>query len=297
MTSATQFVEANGITIAYQSFGDSADPPMVMVMGLGAQMIVWPDEMCQDLATRGHYVVRFDNRDAGESTHFHDSPVSVLDIVLGGRRLPYQVTDMAKDTIGLINALGLGSVHLVSSSMGGFISQTVALLAPAAVKTLTLIQTSTGSLRVGHPSWRVMVNAARQRVPQDQEAAVAEIVASTRLTSSPGYPYDEEWVLDIIRRSNERSYDPDGYFRQTAAARSQADRTRLLARITAPTLVMHGLADPLISASGGIAVARAIPGAKFIGFWGMGHDLPRALWPVFVDEICALTAIDSVPAS
>jgi pimeloyl-ACP methyl ester carboxylesterase len=297
MTSATQFVRANGITIAYQSFGDPADAPMVMVMGLGAQMIVWPDEMCQDLAARGHYVVRFDNRDAGESTHFHGSPVSVLDIILGGRRVPYQITDMAQDTIGLINALELGPVHLVSSSMGGFISQSVALLAPAVVKTLTLIQTSTGSLLVGHPSWRVMVDAARQRVPQDQEAAVAEIVASTRKTSSPGYPYDEEWVLDIVRRSNERSYDPDGYFRQLAAARSQANRTRLLARISAPTLVMHGLSDPLISASGGLAVARAIPGARFIGFWGMGHDMPRELWPVFTDEICALTAVDSVPAS
>jgi pimeloyl-ACP methyl ester carboxylesterase len=214
----------------------------------------------------------------------------LADIVVRRKPPPYSIGDMAADVAGLIDGLGLGAVHLVGASMGGFIAQTVALEHAARVRTLTLMMTSTGSRRVGQPRPRVYARLLRRRVSGDRPAAIAAAVETFRLIGSHGFAFDEQYVQDIAGRSWDRGYDPDGFRRQLAASASQPNRTADLRRVTVPTLVIHGLHDPLVAASGGLAVARAIPDSRFVGFSGMGHDLPRVLWPEFVREIAALAA-------
>jgi pimeloyl-ACP methyl ester carboxylesterase len=175
--------------------------------------------------------------------------------------------------------------------MGGFIAQAVALEHAARVRTLTLMMTSTGSRRVGQPKPWVYGRLLRRRAAGDRPAAIAAAVQTFRLIGSHGFAFDEQYVQDVAARSWDRGYDPDGYRRQLAASTSQPNRTADLRRITVPSLVIHGLEDPLVAPSGGLAVARAIPGSRFVGFSGMGHDLPRELWPEFVREIAALAAL------
>jgi pimeloyl-ACP methyl ester carboxylesterase len=285
-------VAANGIELAYETFGDAGAPPVVLVMGLATQMIAWPDELCGGLARCGLFVIRFDNRDVGESTHLRNlTPPPLADIVVRRRPPPYAIGDMANDVAGLIDGLGLGQVHLVGASMGGFIAQVVALQHADRVRTLTLMMTSTGSRRVGQPRPRVYARLLRPPVAADRFAAMAAAVQTFRLIGSPGFAFDEAYVRDLAGRSWDRGYDPAGRRRQLAASVSQHDRTAELRRLTVPALVMHGLHDPLVAPSGGLAIARAIPGSRFVGFSGMGHDLPRALWPEFVREMAALTAL------
>jgi len=284
-------VVANGIELAYETFGDASAPPVVLIMGLATQMIAWPDELCEGLAQSGLFVVRFDNRDVGESTHLRNLPPPRLaDILVRRRPPPYSIGDMAADVAGLLDRLGLGQVHLVGASMGGYIAQAVALEHPERVRTLTLMMTSTGSRRVGQPKPRVYARLLRRRVAGDRPAAIAAAVETFRLIGSHGFAFDEQYIRDLAGRSWDRGYDPDGARRQLAASASQPNRTADLRRITAPTLVIHGLHDPLVAPSGGLAIARAIPDSRFVGFSGMGHDLPRALWPEFVREIAALAA-------
>jgi pimeloyl-ACP methyl ester carboxylesterase len=295
MTEVTRHTQgrlaANGIELAYETFGEAQDPPVVLVMGLATQMIGWPDHLCQDLASRGHFVVRFDNRDVGRSTHFDDTPPpGLIDIIVRRRPPPYGIEDMAEDVVGLLDALGLAATHLVGASMGGFIAQTVALRHPDRLRSLTLIMTSTGSRRVGQPRPRLYPRLLRRRVITDRSAAVSAAIETFRLIGSNGYPFDEEYMRDVAGRSWDRGYDPAGYRRQLAASTAQSNRGPALSNITVPTLVMHGLHDPLVAPSGGLAIAKAIPHARFIGFSGMGHDLPRALWPAFVREIAAVAA-------
>lgn len=292
-TVSTQTVAANGLEIAYETFGRPADPALVLIMGLGTQMIAWPDEMCRDLADRGRFVVRYDNRDCGLSTHLAGIPApSIGEIVMRRRPPPYRIDDMAADCVGLIDALGLSRVELVGASMGGFIAQTVALQHPERIRTLTLMMTSTGSRLVGQARPKLAPRLLRRRAAaSDRAAAGAMVVETFGLIGSGGYPRDEDYLRDLGARSYDRSYDPAGYLRQLAAVTAQPDRTRDLSRITVPTLVLHGLHDPLVRFSGGVALARAIPGARLVGFSGMGHDLPRALWPVFVNEITELAEV------
>ena len=285
-------VAANGMELAYETFGDASAPPVVLIMGLATQMIAWPDELCEGLARDGLFVVRFDNRDVGESTHLRNLPPPRLaDIVVRRRPPPYSIGDMAADVAGLLDSLGLGQVHLVGASMGGFIAQTVALEHPDRVRTLTLMMTSTGSRRVGQPRPRIYARLLRRRVAAGRPAAIAATVETFRLIGSPGFVFDEQYIRDLAGRSYDRGYDPVGSRRQLAASVSQPNRTADLRRITVPALVIHGLHDPLVAPSGGLAIARAIPDSRFAGFSGMGHDLPRALWPEFVREIAALTAL------
>jgi pimeloyl-ACP methyl ester carboxylesterase len=291
----TARMSTNGIDLAYDTFGDRLDPPVLLVMGLGTQMIAWPEPFCRGLAGQGFFVVRFDNRDVGESTHLDGLPApSPIAIALHRRRPSYRLEDMAADTIGLISGLGLGPVHLVGASMGGFISQLVALQAPDLVSSLTLIMTSTGARRVGRTSRAVVAAVLRPKPAATREQAIEASFSMFELIRSPGYPFDAENVRDVAGRSYERGYDAAGAKRQLAAVVSQGDRTGALARITAPTLVMHGLSDPLVAISGGIAVAKAIPGARFVAFHGMGHDLPSELWPTFIAEIAALAGAEGV---
>jgi pimeloyl-ACP methyl ester carboxylesterase len=283
---------ANGIELAYETFGGADEPPVVLVMGLATQMIAWPDEMCEGLAGRGHFVIRFDNRDVGGSTHLQNVPPPRLaDVILRRRPPPYVIGDMAKDVVGLLDGLGLDDIHLVGASMGGFIAQTVALEHADRVRTLTLIMTSTGSRLVGQPRPRIYARLLRRRVIADRSAAISAAVEIFRLIGSHGYAFDEEYLRDIAGRSWDRGYDPAGYLRQLAATATQPNRTAALRRIAVPALVIHGLHDPLVAPSGGLAIAKAIPNSRFVGFSGMGHDLPRPLWPELVREIAALAAL------
>jgi pimeloyl-ACP methyl ester carboxylesterase len=282
-------VPANGIEIAYETFGERGGPPLVLVMGLGTQMLAWPDELCEDLADRGHFVVRFDNRDVGLSTHLKGVRApSVAALVAKRARPPYTVDDMADDALGLIDALDVGPVHLVGASLGGFIAQTAAIRRQDRLKSLTLIMTSTGSRRVGQADPRLITRLLQRPPIADREAAMHAVVETFRAIGSKGYPLDEQRLREVGARSFERGYDPGGYRRQLAAVIAQANRTEQLRGISVPTLVMHGLHDPLVAPSGGIALARRIRGSRFIGFNGMGHDLPRELWPEFADHISAL---------
>ena len=281
-------VRANGIDIAYEGFGDPQDPPVVLVMGLGTQMLGWPDDFCQDLADRGHHVLRFDNRDTGLSTHLDHLPVPTITDVLLRRNAPYSIDDMAQDVVGLVDALDLGRVHLVGASLGGSVCQAVAVHSPQRLRSLTLIMSSTGSRRVGQPSPRLLPLLVHRPEITSPDEAVAAFLRMFRRIGSPGYPLDEEHLRELATRSWERGLDRAGYRRQLAASSTQPDRTRALSRLDLPTLVVHGLDDPLVRVSGGLALARAIPRSTFVGLQGMGHDLPRQLRPVLARQIAAL---------
>ena len=285
MLPQTERASANGIELAYQSFGDPAQPTVLLIMGLGTQMIAWPDQMCQALADLGYHVVRYDNRDVGESTWMQGRAPSVVRVALRREQPVYQLTDMAADAIGLLDALGIDQANVVGASLGGFIAQTVALERPDRLLSLTLMMTSTGSKLVGRPQPALARQLMRSRDVPDRAAAINATVAVFTEISSPGYPRDEEELRRLVEVSYDRGFNPAGRLRQLTAAVVQPNRTKRLGQITAPTLVMHGLADPLINPNGGLALAEAIPGAKFVGFSGMAHDLPRPLVPTFVSEI------------
>jgi pimeloyl-ACP methyl ester carboxylesterase len=284
----TQYAAANGLKLAYETFGSPDDAPILLVMGLGTQMIAWPDEFCQEIADRGFHVIRYDNRDSGLSTHLDELPTPTRVDLLRRRTPPYKVSDMARDALGLLDALGIESAHVVGASMGGYIAQTLAGLFPDRVRSLTLIMTSTGSRLVGYPAPRLVTQLLRRRNVRTREEAQDVAVQTFRLIGSKGFAFDEARTRDVAGRSYDRSTDRRGYFRQLWAIVAQPNRTRFLRRIAVPTLVMHGMNDPLVNVSGGVALAKAIPNAEFIGFAGMGHDLPRPLWSRFANEICAV---------
>lgn len=296
MTTST--VRANGIDLAYETFGDPGNPPMLLIMGLGTQMIGWPDPFCADLAARGYYVVRYDNRDVGLSTHLREARApSLTDTVLRRADPPYTITDMADDAVGLLDALGLGTAHVVGVSMGGFIAQTVVLDHRSRVRSLTLIMTSTGSRLVGNPKPQVFAALTRRRGVADRSTAQQTAVEFYRIIGSKGYAFDEEYLCEVAGRSYDRAHDPGGYIRQLSAIMSQPDRTSDLRRLDVPALVMHGLDDPLVAPSGGLALAKALRGSRFVGFEGVGHDLPRDLWGDYADNIESLAArADRPPA-
>ena len=268
-----------GITLCYETFGDEFAPPLLLIMGLGTQMIGWPDEFCRQLADRGFYVVRFDNRDSGRSTQIKGRAPSLAQLAL--RRIQpvlYTLSDMAGDTAGLIRELGIEPAHVVGASMGGMIAQTLAAEHPGAVRSLVSIMSNTGSRLNGNPSfaiYRFWLN----RPPQDQESYIARAEQIFGVIGSRGLPQDVEEHRRIARLSWERGYDPAASGRQLGAIYASGNRTRQLRMIKAPTLVIHGSKDPMVSHSGGVATARAIPGARLITIKGMGHDLPAAAWP------------------
>lgn len=287
----TLLTRSNGIDIAYETFGRPHDPPVLLIMGLGTQMIAWPEAMCEELADRGHFVVRFDNRDVGLSTHLHEERApGLVDVVLRRKAPPYTIDDMARDALGLMDSLGVEQAHVVGASMGGFIAQSVALQRPRSIRSLTLMMTSTGSRRVGNPKAQLFSRLAKGRVVADKQAAQARAIETFRIIGSRGYAFDEEYLADLAGRSYERAHDPGGYMRQLAAITAQPDRTNQLRRLTLPALVMHGFDDPLVSVSGGLALAKALRNSTFVGFSGMGHDLPRELWSEYVQHISSVAA-------
>jgi pimeloyl-ACP methyl ester carboxylesterase len=282
----THRARVGAIEIAYETLGAPDDPPMLLIMGLGTQMLGWPDEFCQLLAARGLYVIRFDNRDIGLSTHLHDAPApDVMAAVAGdARSASYTLTDMAADAAGLMDALALTSAHVVGASLGGMVAQTLAIEHPRRVRSLTSIMSTTGDRRVGAPT---EAGAAALMAPpaRDRDGAIERALNSARTIGSPGFPLDEQAVRDRASRSFDRAFDPPGVARQLVAVLASPDRTPQLRELAVPTLVIHGADDALIGVSGGRATAAAIPDAELVIIEGMGHDLPRAVWPELAGHI------------
>ena len=283
-----QYAAVNGLKIAYETFGSADNPPVLLIMGLGTQMIAWPDEMCREIADRGYWVIRYDNRDIGLSTHLDDLPVPSMTDLLLRRKPAYKVSDMAADGVGLLDELGIDSAHVVGASMGGFIAQIIAGKYPDRVRSLTLIMTSTGSRLVGYPRPNLIRHLLARRTVNDRAGAEQAVLDTFALIGSKGFAFDEDYLRDLAGRSYDRSFDRRGYMRQLAAVMAQPNRTKYLKELDVPTLVMHGLDDPLVNVSGGLALAKHIRGATFVGFKGMGHDLPRELWPRYAEEICTI---------
>jgi pimeloyl-ACP methyl ester carboxylesterase len=278
-------IEANGITIEYDVQGEGE--PLLLVMGLGAQLIHWPSDFVDLLLAEGFQVIRFDNRDIGLSTEFDWVPPSRSRsaAALLARRRPkagYLIADMAADAAGLLGALGVGPAHVVGASMGGMIAQTMAIEHPGAVRSLTSIMSNTGNNRHGLPHRRVLIKLSRLGAPTIEDAEESSLTVF-RLVAGP--TADEELFRQLTRAGLERSFRPMGVLRQAAAIVASPDRTPGLRRIHVPSLVIHGLADPLVRPSGGIATARAIPGSRLLMFPEMGHDMPRMRWPEMVTAI------------
>jgi pimeloyl-ACP methyl ester carboxylesterase len=279
---------ANGIQLAYQTFGDPADPAVLMIMGLGVQMLGWDAELCELLAGRGLHVVRFDNRDVGRSTKITGGPpANVLAAVAGDfSSASYTLDDMAEDCAGLLDHLEIERAHLAGASQGGMIAQTLAIRRPERVLSLTSIMSTTGDPSVGQPHPEALP-ALLTPSPRDREEFVEYVVRAWRVIGSPGFDADEDALRLLASASYDRGIHPEGTARQLLAILASGDRTDALRRLGVPTTVIHGTDDPLIDVSGGKATAEAIPGAELVLIEGMGHDLPRALWPRFVDLIVA----------
>jgi len=277
------------IDIAYERLGDPESPPVLLLMGLGTQMLGWPDGFCSALAARGVHVIRFDNRDIGLSTHLTDAPMPDVSAALLGdaSSASYRLSDMAADTVGLLDSLGLDSVHLVGASMGGMIAQTAAIEHPDRVRSLTSIMSTTGDPSVGQPTRRAL--AALLSPPAATRAeAIDRTVSIVRVIGSPGFDLDEAELRWRTGLAYDRSNDPVGVARQLVAIAASGDRTTALRSVSVPTLVLHGADDPLVDVSGGQATARAIPGAELVVFGGMGHNLPRELWAEIARHIAEL---------
>ncbi len=277
---------ANGIEICYETFGEPTDPPLLLVMGLGGQMILWEEPFCEGLAERGFYVIRFDNRDVGLSTKFDEAPVPDIQKALEGQAIeaPYTLWDMAADAVGLLDALNIERAHVVGMSMGGMIVQCMAIRFPERLRSMTSIMSTTGAPDVGQPTPEAL-EALLAPPPASREEAIEQGVRTWRVIGSPAYPREEGELRALVARAYDRSFYPQGTARQLAAILATGDRTAALREVRVPTLVIHGEDDPLVPVSGGRATAEAIPGAKLLTFPGMGHDLPRPLWPQILDAI------------
>jgi pimeloyl-ACP methyl ester carboxylesterase len=283
----------NGIDIAYVTSGNPADPTLLLVMGLGAQLIAWPEGFVDQLTARGFFTVRFDNRDSGLSTKFEGTPDYMA--LFGGDRssAPYRIEDMAEDAVALLTALGLDGVHVVGASMGGMITQAMVIAHPDRFLSACSIMSTTGDVTVGAPTPEAVAGLLRPRASNRAEAIAASLEGS-RVISSPGFPFDTDLMTRRAAAAYDRNYCPEGTGRQLAAILAAADRTEGLERVKLPFLVIHGEEDPLVTVSGGKATAAAVPGSKLILIPGMGHDLPEAVWGQIIDAIVANTALAAV---
>ena len=290
-------VRANGIRLEVEDHGPSTGEPLVLIMGLGMQLVAWHEDFVQRLVERGFRVIRFDNRDIGLSHDFDH--LGVPNLALEAMKLavglpvhgPYTLADMADDTAGLLDALGIRRAHVCGASMGGMVAQQLAARHPSRVKSLTLMMTSSGARRLPGPSLRVRsAMLARPADPATFDGIVAHYVALYKLIGSPGYPSGDAWLQQRLAMSVRRSYRPRGAARQLAAIAADGDRTPLLGQVRAPTQVLHGLEDPLVPVAAGRDLATRIAGARLDIVEGMGHDLPIALWPRFVEAIGAAAA-------
>jgi len=284
------FVSANGLTLCYETFGDPANPPMLLIMGMGAQMVGWDDEFCEALAARGFRVIRFDNRDAGKSTRFDHAGVPDVASAMTRAWLrmpvsaPYLLDDMASDVVGLLDALHIEKAHLVGASMGGGIAQILATHRPQRVLSLTSIMSTTGDSALPPPEPQAMA-AVFQRPPADLHRYVEHYVQTWRILRAGEFP--EEGPRDRARaaRNHARGLNPAGAARQLLAILASGSRRRALHNVSAPTMVIHGDADPLVPLAAGVDTAEHIAGAELLVLEGMGHALPMRLWPRIIDGI------------
>ena len=288
------FARNGDVEIYFETAGDRSDPPVLFVMGLGAQLIAWPDEWCQAFVDAGRFVVRFDNRDCGLSTKLQGVTVDLPAVMAAWSgdgpmpAVPYRLSDMAADAVAVLDELGIDRADIVGASLGGMIVQSMAIEHPTRVRSLTSIMSTTGE-----PAFYQSVPEVRallfQPVPDDRDGIVAASVERGRAMSSPRY-FDPDEAAARTAAAYDRSYFPEGILRQTAAIRASGSREEALRRLDVPTLVIHGRADTLILPSGGERTAELVPGANLFLVHDMGHDLPRPLWPLLTDLILSHTA-------
>jgi pimeloyl-ACP methyl ester carboxylesterase len=285
-TAGEQLARVGEIELCHQTFGADDAPALLLVMGLGSQMVMWEDDFCEALAERGYRVIRFDNRDVGHSTILTHAPVPTrVQLLLRDRRAAsYSLGDMAGDAAGLLDHLQVRQAHVVGASMGGMISQQLAIDHPDRVRSLVSIMSTTGSRRVGQPH-PVMLPRLLRRPSRGREGYIADFIATFTAIGSRRYPPDPERLRKLGELCWDRGYHPAGTARQLAAISSAPDRTKRLGGVRIPVTVIHGDEDRLVMPSGGRATARAIPGARLLVLPGMGHDMPRELWPQILDAI------------
>jgi pimeloyl-ACP methyl ester carboxylesterase len=292
--SEEQFVTtSDGVELCFQTFGDPADEAALLIMGLGGPMTWWDPDFCTVLASKGFFVIRFDNRDTGKSSKIRHR-IRRPDVVKAflGRPVhaPYTLSTMGEDALAILDELGIARAHLCGVSMGGMIAQTLAAHHPDSVLSLTSIMSNTGNFWTGQPAPRLLpIFLSRPR--GGREESVERVVKVFKTIGSRGLPQDLDAIRDMAERSYDRDHDPNGPGRQLAAIIASGDRTKELRTISAPTLVIHGTDDRLVGPTGGRATARAIPNAKILKIKGMGHDLPRAAWPQMLDAIAATAAL------
>jgi len=285
-------VSANGIEIEYDTFGPSEGDPLLLIMGLGAQMTLWDEEFCEMLGELGHRTIRFDNRDVGLSTWFDDvglpDMVRLMIAAAQGESVssPYTLFDMADDAAGLLDALSIESAHIVGASMGGMIAQALAIRHPQRMRSLVSIMSSTG--HPDSPQAKPEVMAKLMAPPPDtREGRIEQMVDLWRTIGSPGFQTDDDRIRERSGRDFDRAFHPEGTVRQMAAIVTNGSREEHLAEVNVPTLVIHGDADPLVPPGCGERTAQAIPGASLLMIEGMGHDLPPQLFRRISDAIAA----------
>lgn len=284
--------KANGIELVYDAFGDPLAPPLLLIMGLACQMLAWDDDFCAMLAARGYRVIRFDNRDIGLSTKFNHAgapdPGALIACSVMGLPVsaPYLLSDMANDTVGLLDALGIDSAHVVGSSMGGAIAQLVAIRHPARLRTLTSIMATSGAPGLPRPSAEAIA-VLLTPTPTERDAYIQRYLRVWKLLRAGEFPLDDARDPERAARLHARGVNPPGIARQLAAIIASGSRQEQLSSVRAPTLVIHGAADPLVPLACGVDVARSVPGAELSIIEGMGHALPIAMWPRIVSTIAA----------
>ena len=281
---------ANGIEIVYDMFGDSDKPPVLLIIGLGQQMIAWDKEFCTQIAARGYWVIRFDNRDTGLSTKLNKVKIPnmavVFEAMIKGKPVdsPYSLLDMADDAVGLLDALGIESAHVVGESMGGMIAQRMVIHHTDRVRTLTSIMSSTGEPGLPPPTPAAM-DILANRPPTDREGYIEDYVERWRVLNGQKLPYDEEASRKLAARIFDRGLNPPGFARQLTAVIADGSRKQTLRSVTVPTLVIHGDADPLVPVECGIDTANSIAGSELLIIEGMGHTFPRQVWVKVIDAI------------
>jgi pimeloyl-ACP methyl ester carboxylesterase len=287
-------LEANGIEIEYESFGDPHSMPLLLIGGLGSQLLSWDEPFCEQLRDRGFYVIRYDNRDAGLSTKMEAAGEPDVMAAIGGNANPaYHLDDLAADAAGVLSALGIGAAHVVGVSMGGFIAQLVAINHPDRVLSLTSIMSGPGG-EDGVPPDPEGADVLMRIPPPTREARIEHGVWSRKTLKGSGDPFDEAMETRQVERAYDRSYYPVGTARQLVAILAAESRLEKLGRIRVPTLVIHGTDDVLVPVENGRKVAKAIPGARLLEFEHMGHNLPERVWPQIFDAIEELTRQTSV---
>jgi pimeloyl-ACP methyl ester carboxylesterase len=288
---------SNGHEICFETFGDPDHPALLLTMGLATQMLGWHEEFCAELAGRGFHVIRYDNRDVGRSQRMDGRVPTLLQLLRRDKRAAtYTLEDMAADAVGLLDHLRIEAAHVVGASMGGMIAQTMAARHPERVLSLVSMMSNSGKRWSGEPPLR-LYTVLLKSPPRDRAGYADHAVWVFSKIGSPGFDRDEEDLRRIAGMSYDRGLNPAGTLRQLAAIIASGDRRPLLRSITAPTLVIHGTRDRLIPPSGGRDTARAVPGAELMMIEGMGHDLPRAVWPRLLDAIERNAARAGAPAA